>query len=80
MINPNAIAAEIIGNCEAYDAGIFNRARWDAEQKRLYADAARENLVSVVLALVLRTSATMPDNTPRGRNSGYIETYGGDRS
>ncbi len=60
MINPNVIAAEIVGNCEAYDAGIINRARWDAEQQRLWKMAADAGLASVVLTLVIRTSASAP--------------------
>ena len=57
MINPEALAAEIVANCDAYDAGIINRARWDVEQQRLWKAAADVCLAQVVLTFVLRTSA-----------------------
>ncbi len=54
MINPNAIAADIINNCDAYQMGSISRDRWDYEQQRLWKLAARNNMVSVVLAFVLQ--------------------------
>ena len=66
MVNPNTVANDIIANCEAYANSIINRARWDAEQCRLWRLAADAGLASVVMTLVLRTSATGMISQARG--------------
>ena len=64
-INPDAVAVDIIANCEAYDAGVIHRAVWESEQHRLWKMAADAGLASAVLRLVLRTSASGPKKRQR---------------
>ena len=56
----STIAADISANCEAYDAGVIPRGRWDVEQNRLWKQAAAAGCAAQVLTLVRRTSASGP--------------------